>query len=87
MLAAVWVVILRYIPDGVIAHLHPSWWFLANRSDPLNGFASVAAIVLAFLLVLGLVGGWLLAGRMLAPLSRVTDATRLAATGSLSHRI
>jgi two-component system sensor histidine kinase VanS len=43
--------------------------------------------VLAFLLVFGLVGGWLLAGRMLAPLTRITDATRMAATGSLSHRI
>jgi two-component system, OmpR family, sensor histidine kinase VanS len=43
--------------------------------------------VLAFLLVLGLVGGWLLAGRMLAPLARITDATRTAATGSLAHRI
>jgi two-component system sensor histidine kinase VanS len=87
MLAAVWVVVLRYIPDGAIAHLHPSWSFLANRSDPLNGFASVAAIVLGFLLVFGLLGGWLLAGRMLAPLRRITDATRTAATGSLSHRI
>ena len=38
-------------------------------------------------LVFGLVGGWLLAGRMLAPLGRITDATRLAANGSLSHRI
>jgi two-component system, OmpR family, sensor histidine kinase VanS len=37
--------------------------------------------------VFGLVGGWLLAGRMLAPLTRITDATRVAATGSLSHRI
>jgi two-component system, OmpR family, sensor histidine kinase VanS len=45
------------------------------------------AIVLAFLLVFGLAGGWLLAGRMLAPLTRITDATRMAATGSLSHRI
>ena len=35
----------------------------------------------------GLVGGWLLAGRMLAPLTRITDATRIAATGSLAHRI
>jgi two-component system, OmpR family, sensor histidine kinase VanS len=43
--------------------------------------------VLAFLLVFGLVGGWVLAGRMLAPLTRITGATRLAATGSLSHRI
>src|SRR3712207_8657747 len=29
----------------------------------------------------------MLAGRMLAPLTRITDATRMAATGSLSHRI
>src|ERR1700748_3077669 len=42
---------------------------------------------MAFLLVFGLVGGWLLAGRMLAPLDRITDATRIAADGSLSHRI
>jgi two-component system sensor histidine kinase VanS len=42
---------------------------------------------LAFLLVFGLLGGWILAGRMLAPLARITDATRTAATGSLSHRI
>jgi two-component system, OmpR family, sensor histidine kinase VanS len=87
MLAAVWVVVLRYIPDGVLSHMHPSWWFLFDRSDPLHGFGSVAAIVLAFLLVFGLLGGWLLAGRMLAPLTRVTDATRIAANGSLSHRI
>ena len=87
MLAAVWVVLLRYIPDGVIAHLHPSWWIFADRSDPLNGFGGTAAFVLAILLVFGLVGGWLLAGRMLAPLTRITEATRVAATGSLSHRI
>jgi two-component system sensor histidine kinase VanS len=42
---------------------------------------------MASLLVFGLVGGWILAGRMLAPLARITDATRTAATGSLSHRI
>ncbi|MEA2314981.1 MAG: two-component system, OmpR family, sensor histidine kinase VanS, partial [Solirubrobacteraceae bacterium] len=87
MLAAVWLVILRYTPNGVLSHMHPSWWFLFNRSDPLHGFGSVAAIVLAFLLVFGLLGGWILAGRMLAPLTRITDATRIAATGSLSHRI
>jgi two-component system sensor histidine kinase VanS len=87
MLAAVWAVILRYIPNGVLSHMHPSWWFLFDRSDPLHGFGSVAAIVLAFLLVFGLLGGWLLAGRMLAPLTRITDATRIAANGSLSHRI
>src|SRR5687767_15978192 len=84
LLAAVWVSLLRYIPDEVTYGLP---WFPPNRSDPLNGFALPAAIVLAFLLVFGLLGGWLLAGRMLAPLARITDATRTAATGSLSHRI
>jgi two-component system sensor histidine kinase VanS len=87
MLAAVWVAVLRYIPNGALYHMHPSWWFLFNRSDPLHGFGSIAAVVLAFLLVFGLLGGWILAGRMLAPLARITDATRRAATGSLSHRI
>jgi two-component system sensor histidine kinase VanS len=87
MLAAVWVVVLRYIPNGALSHMHPSWWFLFDPSDPLHGFGSIAAIVLAFLLVFGLAGGWLLAGRMLAPLTRITDATRIAASGSLSHRI
>jgi two-component system sensor histidine kinase VanS len=84
MLAAVWVCILRYIPDGVVYGLP---WVAPNRSDPLNGFAYPAAMVLAFLLVFGLLGGWFLAGRMLAPLTRITDATRMAGNGSLSHRI
>src|SRR5689334_8652571 len=87
MLAAVWVVVLRYIPNGVLSHMHPSWWFLFDRSGPLHGFGSIAAIVLGFLLLFGLLGGWVLAGRMLAPLTRITDATRVAAAGSLSHRI
>jgi len=88
MLAAVWVVVLRYIPPGVIARAHPSWWFFfSNRSDPLHGFGLTAAMVLAALLVFGLVGGWFLAGRMLSPLTRITAATREAADGSLSHRI
>jgi two-component system, OmpR family, sensor histidine kinase VanS len=84
LLAAVWLSVLRYIPDEVIYGVP---WLPLHRSDPLNGFGLPAAIVLAFLLVFGLLGGWILAGRMLAPLTRITDATRLAATGSLSHRI
>src|SRR5262249_37838459 len=58
-----------------------------SHADLLRDFAPIAAIVMAFLLVFGLLGGWLLAGRMLAPLTRITDATRVAADGSLSHRI
>jgi two-component system sensor histidine kinase VanS len=67
---------------------HPGVIFLVrSHADLLRSFAPIAAAVLAFLLVFGLVGGWILAGRMLAPLTRITDATRIAATGSLSHRI
>ncbi len=68
--------------------VHPGVIFMVrSHADLLHAFAPTAALVLAFLLVFGLVGGWLLAGRMLAPLDRITDATRTAATGSLSHRI
>src|SRR5262245_3971004 len=83
MLAAAWVAgqpgqsfdfLLRYIPDGVISTL--GGLVPGNDSFLLRAFAPAAAIVLAFLLVFGLLGGWLLAGRMLAPLTRITDATR-----------
>jgi two-component system sensor histidine kinase VanS len=68
--------------------VHPGVIFMVrSHADLLRAFAPIAAVVLAFLLVFGLVGGWLLAGRMLAPLDRITEATRTAATGSLSHRI
>jgi len=68
--------------------VHPGVIFMVrSHADLLRAFAPTAAIVLAFLLVFGLLGGWLLAGRMLAPLTRITDATRIATTGSLSHRI
>jgi two-component system, OmpR family, sensor histidine kinase VanS len=68
--------------------VHPGVIFMVrSHADLLRDFAPIAAIVMAFLLVFGLLGGWLLAGRMLAPLTRITDATRAAADGSLSHRI
>jgi two-component system sensor histidine kinase VanS len=91
LLAAVWVFLLRYVPDRALiipsstdTNIHGVF---PVRSNLLHVFAPRAAAVLAFLLVFGLLGGWFLAGRMLAPLSRIADATRTAATGSLSHRI
>jgi two-component system sensor histidine kinase VanS len=68
--------------------VHPGVIFMVQSHAALLRYsAPIAAIVMGFLLVFGLLGGWLLAGRMLAPLDRITDATRMAATGSLSHRI
>jgi two-component system, OmpR family, sensor histidine kinase VanS len=79
LIAAVWVSLLDRAPS-VIFVTH-------GRIALARDFVPGAAIALAFLLVFGLLGGWLLAGRMLAPLTRITAATRMAANGSLSHRI
>ncbi len=89
LLAAVWVFLLRYVPDRALLVSDDTAidGVFPIRSELLRVFAPRAAAVLAFLLVFGLLGGWILAGRMLAPLARITDATRTAATGSLSHRI
>ncbi|MHB8661090.1 MAG: sensor histidine kinase [Acidimicrobiales bacterium] len=86
LLAAVWLFLLRYVPDRLLT-VTPIHGPFPVRSNLLRVFAPRAAEVLALLLVFGLLGGWLLAGRMLAPLTRITDATRLAANGSLAHRI
>jgi two-component system sensor histidine kinase VanS len=92
LLAAVWLFLLRYVPKQALivpgstggTSIHGVF---PVRSNLLHVFAPRAFAVLAFLLVFGLVGGWFLAGRMLAPLARITDATRMAAAGSLAHRI
>ena len=88
LLAAVWAFLLRGTPS---AFLVPRLSNLGRIFDLGNFgpgvFATAAVVALMFLLVFGLVGGWILAGRMLAPLTRITDATRLATDGSLSHRI
>jgi two-component system sensor histidine kinase VanS len=80
LLAAGYFSLSRGVHPGVI-------FMVQSHAALLRYFAPIAAVVMAFLLLFGLIGGWLLAGRMLAPLIRITDATRMAATGSLSHRI
>ena len=92
MLAAAWLagqdresLLVRYVPEGVISTVGAL--VPGNQGFLLRAFAPAAAIAQACLLVFGLVGGWILAGRMLAPLTRITEATRTATAGSLSHRI
>ncbi len=83
LLATVRIFLLRYVPDVIIT----PGGMVPNRSDLETAFVPKAVWALVFLLAFGLVGGWILAGHMLAPLARITSATRLAAKGSLSHRI
>jgi two-component system, OmpR family, sensor histidine kinase VanS len=80
LLAAGYFSLSRGVHPGVI-------FIVESHAGLLRYFAPIAAAVMGFLLVFGLVGGWILAGRVLAPLTRITDATRLAADGSLAHRI
>ncbi|MDG4804168.1 HAMP domain-containing sensor histidine kinase [Micromonospora sp. WMMD980] len=92
LLTAVWVFLLRYVPDRAMLIVPGSADTLTPgvfpvRSNLLRVFAPRAAETLAFLLAFGLLGGWILAGRMLAPLTRITEAARTAGTGSLSRRI
>lgn len=94
LLAVVWVFLLRYVPDeaGSTNGLGApdgrfGGRFMPGRSDLWDAFAPKAALMMALLLVVGLAGGWVLAGRMLAPLDRITAATRAAGGGALDHRI
>jgi signal transduction histidine kinase len=94
LLAVVWVFLLRYVPEGTFIPGRgdglrggPAPPFIPDRSDLQDAFAPRAATAMVFLLLFGLLGGWILSGRMLAPLTRIADAARMASNGSLSHRI
>ncbi|MFG3280481.1 sensor histidine kinase [Streptomyces sp. NPDC048111] len=89
LLAAVWVFLLRYVPERalLVSADTTGHGVFPVRSNLLRVFAPRAAAVMAFVLLLGLVGGWLLAGRMLAPLTQITDAARRVGRGTLTHRI
>jgi two-component system, OmpR family, sensor histidine kinase VanS len=90
LLLGLWAVLLQYFSHSPIVRATRAGIggaFLPGRSPTQSAFGTAGIAVLGFLLVFGLAGGWFLAGRMLAPLAHITDATRTAATGSLSHRI
>ncbi|WP_082114532.1 sensor histidine kinase [Lentzea aerocolonigenes] len=83
LLVVVWMYLLRYVPNteqGLLG-ISPNQYLLSRI------FGKAAAVALAALLVTGLAGGWLLAGRMLSPLTQLADAARLASRGELSHRV
>jgi two-component system sensor histidine kinase VanS len=82
LLGAVWLIVLRSMPDISVS---PQGSVV--RSAILRDIAALAAAVMLALAVFGLVGGWFLAGRMLRPLESISQATRLVASGRLSHRI
>ncbi|RLP76149.1 sensor histidine kinase [Mycetocola tolaasinivorans] len=81
--------VLQFVPVGSVVQTNApdGSTFAPNRGDLLRLFWPRAFAVLGILTVFGLIGGWFLAGRMLAPLARITGVSRAAADGILNRRI
>ncbi len=85
MLAVVWVFLLRYVPDGVLITRGPG----VSGTIPFSWTSSLPPRPSRWRSCCSSVSweGGCLPAACSAPLTRITDATRLAANGSLSHRI
>nr|WP_206441151.1 HAMP domain-containing sensor histidine kinase [Streptomyces boncukensis] len=87
LIGVLWFFLVRDRSMLYIPTLDDFQLLLRPRNFGPRLFVPAAIATLTVMLVVGLVGGWLLAGRMLAPVTRITNATRRAAGGSLSYRI
>lgn len=84
-LFAVGFLLLRFVPEGSLTVDGGGW--APNRTNLLEVFVRYAWWALGLLLVFGLVGGWLLAGVVLRPLDRITEAARRVRDGRLEERV
>jgi two-component system sensor histidine kinase VanS len=81
-------VVLRYVPNYPLTAANPrADSSVASRQEILQAVVGASAVILGSLAVVGLGGGWMLAGWILRPLREINDAARIAATGRLDHRI
>lgn len=83
--AALLVYVLRFVPAGNL--VLDGGGFVPDRDDLLQALLPRIGQVLAALAIVGLVGGWFLAGRMLWPLARINAVARSVAAGSLDDRV
>ena len=85
LLGGLLLLVGHYLPAGSLQTIDgaPS----PGRRDLVEAAIPWFARGMVFLLVVGLGGGWVLAGRMLRPLVAIDAAVRRAADGSLAHRI
>ena len=82
--AALLYYVLQFVPEGNLGGSGP---FIPNRSDLVEALAPRAWQALVVLAVIGLVGGWFLAGYFLRPLGRINAVARDVAAGSLDRRV
>ncbi|MFI1829835.1 sensor histidine kinase [Streptomyces sp. NPDC020412] len=81
-------VVMRFVPDCPLTAVNPrDNARVPTREEILDALLRISGFALFSLAVVGLVGGWFIAGRVLQPLQDITDAALQAAEGSLDHRI
>ncbi|MEY2848793.1 MAG: hypothetical protein RI885_1458 [Actinomycetota bacterium] len=83
-LIAVVLYALRFVPADTTGFVEE---VIPNRSDLLEAVWPRIWQVLGALALVGLVGGWFLAGLMLRPLKRINSVARAVATGSPTERV
>jgi two-component system sensor histidine kinase VanS len=81
---ALLVSVIHFVPEG---NLTGRGGFIPDRGDLLAVLWPRAVIGLLVLLGIGLVAGWLIAGRMLRPLHDIHRVATRVAAGSLDHRV
>ncbi|MFI0981674.1 sensor histidine kinase [Streptomyces sp. NPDC021093] len=86
-LAVVYVAMYK-IPNYPLTASNPRDNAVApTRGEILHQVVQYSALALLVVTVIGLAGGWIIAGRVLRPLQEITRAADRAAAGSLEHRI
>lgn len=79
------LLVLRFVPNGALNL--DNGGYVPNRGDLIEVFVRYAVWAFALLVLFGLVGGWLLAGIVLRPLGRITDAAARARDGRFDQRV
>ncbi|WP_433010209.1 sensor histidine kinase [Kribbella sp. CA-294648] len=88
VVAVIIYAVMRFVPNYPLTAANPrDVGPVATRGEILDLVVKLSAYAMALLAVIGMAGGWIIAGRMLRPLQEITAAARLAASGSLDHRI
>jgi two-component system sensor histidine kinase VanS len=62
-------------------------FMISSQEDFLNNLLIASGIALLVLALLGGIVGWIVAGRIIQPLTTISLAARRASTGALDHRI
>jgi two-component system sensor histidine kinase VanS len=84
-LVVVFVSVLNFVPVGNLSGDGGS--FVPDREDLAAALWPRLIVAVLFLIPLGSLAGWFLAGRMIAPLHRVHTVARQVSTGSLDSRV